>query len=298
MGNGALSFDEWCNHQRRKVPQFQYWHTALQLELLLLVFLKSLRLADFGVYVDVYKMLPWFFALNHTNYARWLPIHVRDMRELDSKAPAVAEAFKQGLFTVTKTRRRFSCIAIDQAHEQNNAMVKDDGGAVGLTENASALRRWMLSGPEMARLVNEFEACMAPEVRPETNNHHEAERGYQAAYHKDVRSLVDVLDDLGNPFEEEGKDLIVLDTKVVADEGGVSRMQQIEDLGVKQCDTFISERLIQRTKPLDDPISRNKLSFFETPSKKKISKAQQQLSSMKSDCSLFSRLFIACEQKW
>ncbi|CAH3155424.1 unnamed protein product [Porites lobata] len=40
MGNGALSFDEWCNHQRRKVPQFQYWHTALQLELLLLVFLK------------------------------------------------------------------------------------------------------------------------------------------------------------------------------------------------------------------------------------------------------------------
>ena len=131
MGNGALSFDEWCNHQRRKVPQFQYWHTALQLELLLLVFLKSLRLADFGMYVDVYKMLPWFFALNHTNYARWLPIQVRDMRELDSKAPAVAEAFKQGLFTVTKTRRRFSCIAIDQAHEQNNAMVKDDRGAVG-----------------------------------------------------------------------------------------------------------------------------------------------------------------------
>ena len=190
MDNGALSFEEWCNHQRRKVALFQYWHTALQLELLLLVFLKSLRLADFGMYVDaVYKMLPWFFALNHTNYARWLHIHVRDMREL----------------TVTKTRRRFSCIAIDQAHEQNNAMVKDDGGAVGLTENASALRRWMLSGPEMARLVNEFEACIAPEVRPETNNHHEAERGYQAAYHKDVRSLVDVLDDLGTLLKRREK---------------------------------------------------------------------------------------------
>lgn len=49
-------------------------------------------------------------------------------------------------------------MAIDQAHEQNNAMVKGDGGAVGLTENPNALRRWMLSGPEMARLVNEFEA--------------------------------------------------------------------------------------------------------------------------------------------
>ena len=28
-------------------------------------------------------------------------------------------------------------MAIDQAHEQNNAMVKGDGGAVGLTEKRS-----------------------------------------------------------------------------------------------------------------------------------------------------------------
>ena len=47
--------------------------------------------------------------------------------------------------------------------------------------------------------------------------------------------------------------------------------------------------------PLREPITRNKLSFFETPAKKKSSKAQLQLSSMKSDCSLFSRLFIACQ---
>lgn len=54
----------------------------------------------------------------------------------------------------------FSALAIDHAHEQNNASVKGDGGAVGLTENPSALRRWMVSGPEMACLhdwrVREF----------------------------------------------------------------------------------------------------------------------------------------------
>ena len=90
--------------------------------------------------------------MNHTNYARWLPIHVRDMRELAKKSPRVAVAFKQGLFTVAKTSRRFSCIAIDQAHEQNNVMVKGNGGTVGLTENASALRTsmdafWSPDGP-------------------------------------------------------------------------------------------------------------------------------------------------------
>ena len=61
---------------------------------------------------------------------------------------------------VKKTAHRFSAIAIDQGHEQNNAAVKDDGGAVGLTENPAALRRWMVSGPEMARVIGEFEVSM------------------------------------------------------------------------------------------------------------------------------------------
>ena len=94
------------------------------------MFLRSLRLAEFGTYVyAVYKMLPWYFALKHT--------------DLGEKVPGVAEAFKQGLFTIAKTDARFSAIAIDQAHEQNNAMVKGEGGAVGLTENPCALRRWL-----------------------------------------------------------------------------------------------------------------------------------------------------------
>lgn len=46
-----------------------------------------------------------------------------------------------GGFTVQNTAKVFSAIAIDQAHEQNNAVVKGDRGggvgrgAVGLTEN-------------------------------------------------------------------------------------------------------------------------------------------------------------------
>ena len=35
--------------------------------------------------------------------------------------------------------------------------MKGDGGAVGLTKNPAALRRWMVSVPEMARLIGEFE---------------------------------------------------------------------------------------------------------------------------------------------
>ena len=37
--------------------------------------------------------------------------------------------------------------------------VKGDGGA-GLTENSSQLHRWIVSGPGVARLVNEFECSL------------------------------------------------------------------------------------------------------------------------------------------
>ena len=102
---------------------------------------------------------PWFPALDHTNYARWIPVYLRDMAELFTKHPNVAKEFKAGIFTVQKTRKVFSSIAIDQAHEQNNALIKGDGGAVGLTDNPTALYRWMTAGPEVARVVQEFQSA-------------------------------------------------------------------------------------------------------------------------------------------
>ena len=37
----------------------------------------------------------------------------------------------------------FSNLAIDQTHVQHNAVVKDDGEAVVLTECSAALKKWM-----------------------------------------------------------------------------------------------------------------------------------------------------------
>lgn len=96
-------------------------------------------------------MVPWFFSPDHTNYARWLPIHLRDMYRLNDLAPDVSVQFWQGKFAVNKMSKPISAIPIDQAHEPNYALVKGEVGAVGLTENPSALRRWMLSGPEIAK---------------------------------------------------------------------------------------------------------------------------------------------------
>jgi len=46
---------------------------------------------------------------------------------------------------------------LDQAYEQNSRIVTDSGGAVGLAKkNCGLEKRWMVSGPAQARLLQEF----------------------------------------------------------------------------------------------------------------------------------------------
>ena len=149
------AFDNWCEKHSQEIPQFQFWYTTLQLELLVLTFVKALRTADFSLYVDsLTKLVPWFFCLDHINYARWVPIRIQDMVNLNEAHPNIAGEFNNGNFTFLKTRRMFSSIAMDQAHEQHKAIVKGDDGAVGLTQNPEALKRCMVVGPEMARVAS------------------------------------------------------------------------------------------------------------------------------------------------
>ncbi|CAB3987554.1 Hypothetical predicted protein [Paramuricea clavata] len=117
---------------------------------------------------------------------------------------------------VKKTTRRFSAISIDQVHEQNNALVKGDGGAVGLTENPAALHRWMVSGPEMARLIQEFEISTDKKKTTDLRHHEDTEHA-QTAFNRDVCSLVNTIDHFGNPFCEDSCDLLVLDNRNIAE---------------------------------------------------------------------------------
>ena len=79
------------------------------------------------------------------------------MMNLIDKHPDVLAELKSGKFVVHKTSNKISAMSVDQCHEQNNAVVKGSGGAIGLTGIPGALRLWMVAGPEIARITTEFE---------------------------------------------------------------------------------------------------------------------------------------------
>ena len=173
VGPDALPLDQWCEAQAQQSFQFDYWLKTLSLEITLLLFVRSIREGNFQLYLEsLTKIVPWMFALDHIHYSRWLPVHIRDMMLLSQKHPAILAEFHAGKFVVHKTCNNFSAMAIDQCHEQNNAVIKESGGAIGLMTDPGALRRWMVAGPEVARMVTEFEALQA-HGRITDHRHHE-----------------------------------------------------------------------------------------------------------------------------
>jgi len=48
-------------------------------------------------------------------------------------SPDVYEQLDKGQSVLNESPRQFSGLALDQAHVHNNAIVKADGGAVGIT---------------------------------------------------------------------------------------------------------------------------------------------------------------------
>lgn len=291
-------FTSWSQKGCEARPQFNFWSTALELELLVLEFVRSTREGNFPLYLQVLgKLVPWMFALGLVNYARWLPIHIRDLVNLKERHPSVYAEFKQGKFVVQKSRHLFSKISLDQNHEQENEMIKGDGGAVGLTESPAALRRWMVAGPEIARAVKEFESTYG--VQKANNiNHHEQVPFVQKAFAKDVVSMVSAIEEMGNPFSEESTDLFVLDTKEIMPKSVVEGVSTAKAKGESMYDKYVEERLSpKRSKAISDTIKQCKLPLFGTSEKRQSKKTSTQVSDLKTNCNLFARLYIACQAR-
>ena len=179
--NDEESVKAWRNNMQKNSTTFMYWDLIMRYETLILVFVRAHREKNFPLYVEVLEELtPLFFALDHVNYSRWMPVHIRDMKSLPD--PIKDEFENHSHWVLSKAMNTFS---------------------VGLTENPVAFRRWMLSGPEMARLLKQFEEECLPDYdieNPDNFLHHEQGLASQKTFQRQVDGLCDTIRRMGNPF--------------------------------------------------------------------------------------------------
>ena len=127
-------------------------------------------------------------------------------------------------------------LAHDEVHEQLCAMLKRDGRAIDLTENEAALMLWLVAGPEMTRILHEYDEKHS-NAKDNTEHHHEPIFSVQKMFLDQVKTITDVTEETGNPFSELSTDLYTLDTKVIMSESVVHTVKTAETLDKGQYET-------------------------------------------------------------
>ena len=233
-------------------------------------------------------MLPWMFALDHTHYSRWLPVFLEDLKKLN-KNKAVYQNFLQGFFTVSRSNRKFSRMGIDQAHEQNNKIVKVDGGAIGILDDEAALLKWAVAGPIISKMIEDVDC--------DIEGHHEDTAKFEADFQMKRSSLIQAFVEIGNPFLEHEDNLIHLISKQVMNEAARDSVINSKDIGNEQLTAFLADRIIGNTTSIYDTIKKNNLSLFRHKNSIVISNKKKQVIDLVADRRLFSSLYVACQSR-
>ena len=92
------------------------------------------------------------FALDFIHYALWLTVHIAELLSLKAENSKKLESFVGIYFTISKSKRTFSKLAIDKANGQNNKLVTVDGETIGILEIEATLLKCAVAGPISERL--------------------------------------------------------------------------------------------------------------------------------------------------
>lgn len=86
-------------------------------------------------------MIPWCFAYDRINYARYLPYYYAQMSQLPSTHPDVYTEFMEGRFSVQLgSANPFGRIPVDQAIEEKvNKDIQTAGGTKGFSLKPGAV---------------------------------------------------------------------------------------------------------------------------------------------------------------
>ena len=109
---------------------------------LLVNFIRATRAGNWELRLGCIKdILPWFFAYDHTNYSRYLPVYLTHMISLKETHLEAYDQLSNGEFGVQRTdRHAFPQVPVDQTIEQTlNRNTKTKGGIRNLLFNAGYL---------------------------------------------------------------------------------------------------------------------------------------------------------------
>ena len=298
---GLLSMEEFAKLEElyREFSKFHngpmkvFWDSYLEMVEVLLNAIRATREGNWEMHIESTKeMLPWFYAYDHINYARYLPIYSVNMMSLEESHPEAHTMLANGDFGVQRTTHQgFSQVPVDQTIEQTlNRSTKTKGGIVGFSLKKSAVQRWMLTAHSREAFIDSCRR-MTDSYQGRSQYHKENGSSRIKRDEDDVTKITEVIEGWRNPFEASDE-LVVLSSGRVADENVKQDLLTAKEKGRLAFQTFVNERLVTNAKGFFDTFTKLKLGSFRDAQKKTSVKAGTKNIIIKADRNLFARLLV------
>ncbi|KAG1670639.1 Protein SDA1 [Nymphon striatum] len=249
------SFDQ----ELKSSATFVFWRQYMDIVQILLQFISAEREGLWQLHLSSFaRMLPWMAVYDHINYLRWGTVYLSDMYQLATTAPVVFDEFEKGNFVVKESDGKFNQVSADLA-----------------LEHVSKLG----SGPSTTK------------AEPE---HKESGKKRMEKDEEDVLHLVNQFTRF-KVFDRNESERICISTNDVAPPDVAKDLLHAESNGKKVVETFINERLTDKTRSLYDRVSKQNSKTFAAMSKSKPVVKDRRQKSVKAERGIFRRLLVASE---
>ena len=184
--------DKFCSVGKQQSSTFTYCDSFIEAGELLLRLIRAERDADFNLHFSAAaETVPYFILAGRNKYAKYIPIYVADMKQLQQKQPEMYKHLENGGFVVRRSGKiKFNSVSTDQSLEQTiNQEAKGRGGVVGFILRKGALLRWLLTRHVVVEYSVSFKSMTSSEA--EIEHHPEFGSSRSARDHSDVLKILD-----------------------------------------------------------------------------------------------------------
>ena len=282
----------------KSCPTFAFWNSYLELVEILMLFIRATREGNWSLHMSsVRDMIPWYFAYDRVNYARYMPVYWMEMMNLDRSHPEILHSLQNGTFAVQQqTDHMFSKTACDQVIEQTcNRDSKTKGGLTGITLHKAAVHRWILSHHARAAIAKESFLMAAMDER--SRGHKDLDKSRIQVDEAAVQSATKTITSMINPFACQDEELVNISTGSVAS-GEIQRDLLMAGQFGDDCFTeFVNERFITKKKDLFSSIKTQKLKTFSNLGKSSTTKLKQENIAIKASQNLIIRMLMVVKMR-
>lgn len=233
---------------RASVQHLLFGFLILDILSCLLRFIRATRKGDWKLHLEATEeMIPWFFAYDRVNYARYLPVYLLEILNLSVTHPILHDELLNGGFSVQcQENYGFSAVSCDQAIEETaNRDSKAKGGLVEITNKSGAVHRWMLSHHLRAQISI---ACEQLAGKGDRKNRKKDVENFQVLKdNESVNNIVDTVSSMINPFTcfEEG--LLKISSGILAGDKTQKDLENAVNIGKVAYNMYLKNCLEEKS---------------------------------------------------